>query len=399
MWKALHSYRPLRWYSTQGKSLFETIDQVQKKWAASGQPVTNASIGEPPFATPALIRDKIRVLSDTLGLHRYPASQGMESLRSAAIDWQTKRFNLDAPFPLSQCLVTNGSKEALSALVQALVGPGEILGVPDASYPIPRNAALARGGEVFDVPRDAKGELLFEEIPDEVVGRMKLLYLNYPANPTGQVASKDFYQRVTDWAARHEIKLLSDLAYAETYFVGEAKPRSIFQDNPKARSLAVEAYSASKQFSAASLRVGWVVGAKDLIGKIQAHKSYSSDGTCELLQLSVAEALRQGVKEQEQWRQVLTERRGYVAHRLSQLGLESSWPRGGMFFWIKAPSPLTGEALFQKLADRQCLVMPGGAFGPKGKDYIRVSLGADQKDLERVLAALEVVIKPFSIAV
>jgi len=357
--------------------VFNEVNAMKAKARAAGEDIIDFGMGNPDSPTPAHIVEKlVETIADPRS-HRYSASRGIPGLRKAIAAYYERRFGVNID-PESEAIVTLGSKEGLANLASAITSPGDVILVPNPSYPIHQFGFIIADGAVRNIPvlPDEDFFTALDSAVAQSVPKPMAVVLNYPNNPTTAMADLAFYERVVDYCRHHEIYILSDLAYAELYFDGPPPP-SILQV-PGARDIAVEFTSMSKTYSMPGWRIGFATGNKHLISALSRIKSYLDYGAFTPIQVAATAALNGPQDCVDQMRQLYRERRDVLIDSMDQAGWEIPSPPSTMFAWAPLPAAFAdlGSNEFAKLLLREAMVAvsPGIAFGEHGDGHVRISL-------------------------
>jgi alanine-synthesizing transaminase len=357
--------------------VFAEVNAMKARARAEGQDIIDFGMGNPDQPTPPhIVQKMIEVVQDSR-THRYSNSRGIPGLRRALASYYARRFGVELD-PESEVVVTLGSKEGLANLAAAITSPGDVILVPNPSYPIHPFGFIIAGAAVRNVPVKPDGEFLaaLARAVQHSVPKPTALVLNYPNNPTAELASLDFYGQVVDFCRHHGIYVLSDIAYAEIYF-DVPPPPSILQV-PGAREIAVEFTSMSKTYSMPGWRIGFAAGNKRLIAALARIKSYLDYGAFTPIQAAAAAALNGPQDCVEQIRNVYKTRRNVLIEGLAAAGWPVPAPPATMFAWAPIPSAFRhlGSLEFAKLLLReaQVAVSPGAGFGEHGDSHVRIAL-------------------------
>jgi len=357
--------------------VFASVNDMKAKARAAGADIIDFGMGNPDLPTPQHIVDKLKETVDNPKTHRYSNSRGIPGLRRAVSAYYGRRFGVDVD-PETQAIVTLGSKEGLANLAQAITSPGDVMLVPNPSYPIHPFGFIIAGAAARSIPvtPDHNFMAALERAVQHSVPKPTAVVLNYPNNPTAELATLDFYAEVVDFCRFHEIFILSDLAYSEIYFEGNPPP-SILQ-LPKAWDVAVEFTSTSKTYSMPGWRIGFAVGNERLIGALARVKSYLDYGAFTPIQVAAAAALNGPQDCIEEARQTYKERRDILIEGLSAAGWDIPSPPATMFAWAPLPPAFKelGSVEFSKmlLAEAEVAVAPGLGFGEHGDEHVRIGL-------------------------
>ena len=357
--------------------VFAEINELKARARANGEDIIDFGMGNPDSATPPHIVNK---LTETVGdprTHRYSASRGIPGLRKAISAYYARRFDVSID-PENEVIVTLGSKEGLANLASAITSPGDVILVPNPSYPIHQFGFVIAGASVRNVPvvPDNNYMLGLERAVIHSIPKPTALVLNYPNNPTTLTTDLDFYRQVVDFCRYHEIYILSDLAYAELYFDNNPPPSIL--EVPGAKEIAVEFTSMSKTYSMPGWRIGFAAGNARLISALARIKSYLDYGAFTPIQVASTAALNGPQECVEKIRKLYKERRDVLIESMSIAGWKIPVPNSTMFAWAPIP-PLfenKGSVQFSKilLKEAKVAVAPGLAFGEHGDGYVRISL-------------------------
>ncbi|MGE0253921.1 MAG: LL-diaminopimelate aminotransferase [Alphaproteobacteria bacterium] len=357
--------------------VFAEVNAMKAKARGAGDDIIDFGMGNPDLPTPQHIVDKLTEAVQDPKTHRYSNSRGIPGLRRAQAAYYERRFNVLLD-PETEVIATLGSKEGLANLAQAITAPGDVILVPNPSYPIHQFGFIIAGGAVRYLPVKPDEDFLrsIERAVTHTVPKPVALVINYPANPTAYVATLDFYRSVVELCRKHEIYVLSDIAYAEIYFDGNPPP-SILQV-PGAKDIAVEFTSMSKTYSMPGWRIGFAAGNKRLIAALARVKSYLDYGAFTPVQVAATAALNGPQDCVDEMRAIYKERRDVLVDAFSRAGLYIPAPPATMFAWAPLPEPFAemGSVEFAKLLQTHAkvAVSPGVGFGEHGEGFIRVAL-------------------------
>jgi alanine-synthesizing transaminase len=366
--------------------VFEEVNRAKARARNHGADIIDLGMGNPDMPTPAHIIEKMK---ETLGkprTDRYSASRGIPGLRKAQAAYYARRFGVKLN-PDTQVVATLGSKEGFANVAQAITAPGDVVLVPDPSYPIHAFGFLMAGGVLRSVPSDptpdffvALEHALVRSIPKPIA-----VVVCYPSNPTAFVADLDFYRDLVAFAKKHGILILSDLAYAEVYFDGQPPP-SVLQV-PGAMDITVEFTSMSKTFSMAGWRMGFAVGNERVIAALARVKSYLDYGAFTPVQVAAAAALNGPQECVGEMRETYTRRRDVLVESFGRAGWQVPPPRASMFAWSPIPEPFRelGSVEFSKLLveKAEVAVSPGTGFGERGEGYVRIALVENEQRIRQ----------------
>jgi alanine-synthesizing transaminase len=357
--------------------VFEQVNKLKAAARARGADIIDLGMGNPDLPTPTSIVDKLCEVVRDPRTHRYSASRGIPGLRKAQANYYARRFGVKLN-PETQVVATLGSKEGFANMAQAITAPGDVVLCPNPTYPIHSFGFIMSGGVVRSIPAEpdhnfipALERAVLHSIPKPVA-----LILSYPSNPTACLATLDFYKDVVAFARKHEIIILSDVAYAEIYFDGNPPPSVL--EVPGAMDVTVEFTSMSKTFSMPGWRMGFAVGNERLIAALSRVKSYLDYGAFTPIQVAASAALNSNGHEIEEVRSIYQRRRDVLVDAFGRAGWEIPPPPATMFAWTKIPEQFRhlGSLEFSKLLVEKAdvAVAPGIGFGEHGDDYVRIAL-------------------------
>lgn len=368
--------------------LFAEVNAMKARARAAGEDIIDLGMGNPDMPTPPHIVEKLTEAVQNPRTHRYSSSRGIVGLRRAIAAYYGRRFGVDVD-PETETIVTLGSKEGLANLAQAITAPGDVILAPNPSYPIHTFGFIIAGASIRHLPvgpgRDFMESL--ERAVRHSVPTPSAIVLNYPANPTAQVVDIDFYGAIIDFCRRHEIYVVSDLAYAEIYF-DENPPPSILQV-PGAKDIAVEFTSLSKTYSMPGWRIGFATGNRQLIKALAHVKSYLDYGAFTPIQVAATAALNGPQDCVEQIRATYRSRRDVLVSGLAASGWDIPSPCATMFAWAPVPPAFaeTGSLEFSKLLlqEAKVAVSPGIGFGEYGEGHVRIALVENEQRIRQAV--------------
>lgn len=360
---------------------------------AAGIDVITLSMGDPDLPASQAVVDRLCAEMQRPINHRYPEYRGLRALHEAIAAWFERRFHVTLT-PEQDILPLLGSKEGLAYAASAVLNAGDIALVPDPYYTVYVTAATTVGAEPYLLPMLEENHYLIdlEAIPSAVLARARLLWLNYPNNPTTGIADIAFFERVVAFARRHNLVIVHDMAYAEVYF-DDFRPVSILQV-PGARDVAVELHSLSKTYNMAGFRVGMLVGNPALVDAVGRLKSNIDSGMFRPVQYAAIEALNLPASWIEERNVIYQRRRDLLVEGCNALGLRTESPRAGLYVWAHVPQGYTSKDFTQWLFD-QCGVMvtAGANFGPSGEGYIRISLTESDERIRTAISRVQHVLR------
>ena len=373
--------------------VFSEVNQLKLAARALGKDIIDFGMGNPDMPTPTHIVDKMQETLRNPKTHGYSASRGINGLRKAVAGFYARRFSVEID-PETETIVTLGSKEGLANLASAITTPGDVILVPNPSYPIHQFGFMIAGASVRNVPvlpdKNYMGAL--ESAVRHSVPKPIALVLNYPNNPTTITAPFEFYEEVVSFCKSHEIYILSDLAYSELYFDGYPPP-SILEVSG-AKDIAVEFTSMSKSYSMAGWRVGFATGNSKLISALGRVKSYLDYGAFTPIQVAATAALNGPDSCIKDIREIYKKRRDVLVASMATAGWEIPSPQATMFAWAPIPDKFKhlGSIEFSKLLlnEADVAVSPGVAFGEYGEGYVRISLVENEQRIRQAARNIKV---------
>jgi len=365
--------------------LFVEIDRKKRAAREAGRDVIDFGIGDPDRPTPAFIVERMQAAVADPANHRYPFDEGAKAFRQAIVSFMQQRYGvtLDAAREVWGLI---GSKEGIAHLPLAVLNPGDVSLVPEPGYPVYRSSTILAGGEPYTLPlTEARGWLPdLTSVPSDIARRARLLFLNYPNNPTGAVASLEFFQEVVDFARQHDLVLAHDAAYSELYF--DQPVPSVLQV-PGARDVAIELHSASKTFNMTGWRVGFAVGHADVVAALGRTKSIIDSGVFSAVQ-QAAMAAYEGYRRPEitATLAMYRERAEALVRGLRECGFRVADPRATFYVWAGVPQGQDSFGVAGRLLDEADVVcVPGAGFGPAGEGYVRFALTVDVGRIRQAL--------------
>jgi LL-diaminopimelate aminotransferase len=364
--------------------LFAEIDRRKRAALARGVDLIDLGIGDPDIPTPTPVVEKLMESASRPVNHRYPSSSGMAEFRRAVASWYEARFNVQLD-PEKEVVSLIGSKEGIGNMAVAFVDPGDVVLVSSPCYPVYHIGTAFNGGKNYFLPLKKENQFLpdLDAIPNDVAAQAKLLWINYPNNPTAAVADASFYKRVVEFANKHNIIVCHDAAYTEMGYDGY-RPMS-FLEVDGAREVGIEFHSLSKTFNMTGWRVAMAVGNPDIVGGLAQAKSNLDSGIFQAVQEAGIEALRLGDAIVEPSRKIYQERRDILVDGLRAVGLECEKPRATFYVWVACPKGLSSADFTAKLLDEAGVVTtPGNGFGDAGEGYVRFTVCVDKERLREV---------------
>jgi LL-diaminopimelate aminotransferase len=370
--------------------LFVEIDRAKRRAIEKGVKVIDFGVGDPDQPTPKFILDAMQKAIKDPKTHHYPLDRGNTAFRKAAADWLKKRFHYSFN-PDTEILPLIGSKEGIAHLPLAYVNPGDVTLVPDPCYPPYKSGTLFAGGEAHLMPLKEENGFLpdYASVPAAVLKRAKIIFVNYPNNPTGAVAPLSFYEKLVKWARENKILIASDLAYSEVYF-GKHRPVSIFEV-PGAKDVAIEFHSLSKTCNMTGWRIGFAVGREEAISGLLRVKSNIDSGVFTAVQHTGVEALKNSFGFSKKTNIMYRRRRDLLVGGLKDLGFPVKANEATFYVFTKLPAGHTDSTQFCKdlLEKAGIVATPGVGFGKPGEGYVRFTLTVAEPEIREALTRMK----------
>ena len=369
--------------------LFVGISRKIAEKKAQGVEVISFGIGDPDIPTPSPIVDTLRQAALDTPNHRYPETEGLPAFREAAAGWYRRRFGLSLD-PKTEVLSLIGAKEGIGHASLCFIDPGDIALVPDPGYPVYSVGTWFAGGECHWMPLLEENSWLpdLDAIPADVASTARVMWLNYPNNPTGALADLDYFAKVVDFAKANDILVMHDACYTEVAYDG-LRPVSFLQV-PGAKDISLEFHSLSKSYNMTGWRLGVALGNAELINALMVVKSNLDSGVPQAIQMMGIEALNGPVDSVDGRNAIYQRRRNRLIEALRRVGLHVDPPKASLYVWAKVPEGYSSAELTEMLLEeRDIVVTPGSGYGRYGEGYIRLSLTIADDDFERGLEHLE----------
>jgi len=383
------THEPSKRLQALPRYLFAELERKRADAEAAGREVIDLSIGDPDLPTPPPVLEKIAVAATDPANHRYPTSAGMPAARRDIAAWFANRFGVSLD-PLEECAILIGSKEGIGHFPLAILNPGDEVLMPDPGYPVYfAGTTFAGATPIRYVLRESNGFLPdLADLDRLATPRTRVVWVNYPNNPTGALATRAFYEALVAWAERRDLIVASDAAYSELYF--DEPPPSIFEI-PAARGRAIEFHSFSKTFNMTGWRLGFAVGAPPLVGALVRLKANVDSGAPQAIQLAAAWALNAYLPTHgPALRAVYRERRDVAVEGLRKLGCPVTEPGGAFYVWGRVPAGERSIAFAARVFDHTGVMLtPGVGFGEQGEGYFRIALTGPVAVIDRALRLLE----------
>ncbi len=366
--------------------LFQELDRLKAEIQAKGVDVIDLGVGDPDLPTPPHIVEALREAVKDPSTHRYPSYSGMNDFRDCVARWYEKRFGVSLE-PSREVITLIGSKEGIAHLPLAFINPGDVVLVPSPAYPVYHAGTVLAGGKSYFMPLTAEKNFLpdLDSIPPSVATQAKMMFINYPNNPTGATAEADFYERVVAFAKKYDIIVCHDAAYSEMCFDGY-RPMS-FLEVKGAKDVGIEFHSLSKTYNMTGWRLGFAVGNPDVIAGLGQVKSNIDSGAFNAVQKAGIVALEGDQSCVMEMRRIYQERRDVLVEGLRSAGLSPFVPKATFYVWCPVPAGETSTRFAMKLLKEAGIVTtPGNGFGEPGEGYIRMALTVPK---ERIAEAVE----------
>jgi LL-diaminopimelate aminotransferase len=365
--------------------------QISKKIAAKkarGEEVISFGIGDPDIPTPAHIIDKLCASARDPANHRYPESEGLPELRKTIADWYLKRFRV-ALDPEKEVLPLIGSKEGIAHIALCMIDAGDVALVPDPAYPVYSIGTMLCGGRSHFLPLKEENNYLpdLESVPADVLKKTRLLWLNYPNNPTSAVADLAFFEKAVRFAAENKIAICHDGPYTEVAYDGY-RPSSFLQAKG-AKEVGIEFHSFSKTYNMTGWRIGMAVGNAQMIDALRRIKSNIDSGIPQAIQYMAMKAITGSQDCIPEHNRIYQARRDKILDVLGKIGIRAARPRASLYIWAKCPTGYTSAEFAEDLLEQSGVVVtPGNGYGANGEGYFRISMTIADDQLEKGLAKL-----------
>jgi LL-diaminopimelate aminotransferase len=369
--------------------LFAELDRKKAEARARGVDVIDLGVGDPDTPTPDHIIAKLTEAARNPQYHRYPSYSGLNSFREAVSRWYEKKAGIKLE-PRQEIVSLIGSKEGLAHIPLAFVNPGDVVLVPSPAYPVYKIATLFAGGIPYEMPLLKENGFLpdLDAIPAEVLAKAKMMFLNYPNNPTAAVADAGFFRKVVAFAKKHNIMICHDYAYSEMTFDGYRAPS--FLETPDASQVGIEFHSLSKTYNMTGWRIGWAAGNAQIIGGLGQIKSNIDSGIFEAIQIAGITAMENDEAWLARMSALYAERRDTLVQGLQKLGIKAASPKATFYVWTEVPEGYTSASFVAHLLEKAGIVTtPGNGFGDPGEGYFRMALTVSTERIEEALTRLK----------
>lgn len=370
--------------------LFAEIDRMKQEVKKKGMDIIDLGIGDPDLPTPDFIIKKLQETAADPANHRYPSYAGLLQFRESVARWYKKRFNVDLD-PEEEVISLIGSKEGIAHIPLAFVNNGEGVLVPSPGYPVYQASTIFAGGEPIEMPLMEENNFLpdLKSIDKNKLPGLKLMFINYPNNPTAAVAGKDFFKEVVEFARINNIIVCHDAAYSEITYDGYVAPS--FLEIEGAKDVGVEFHSLSKTFNMTGWRIGFAVGNREIIKGLAALKTNIDSGIFQAIQLSAIEALNDSSDVLNKTMKIYHERRDILLEGLASIGWKVQKPQATFYVWAGIPEGEKSsiEVAKKLLQEKGIVVTPGVGFGRFGEGYLRFALTVRKERLKEAVERLK----------
>ncbi|MDR1577687.1 MAG: LL-diaminopimelate aminotransferase [Deltaproteobacteria bacterium] len=368
--------------------LFKELDRIRDEVRARGVDVIDLGVGDPDRPTPPEVIQALNKAAVDPANHQYPVYSGMNSFLGVVAKWYQKRHGVDLD-PNTEVCSLIGSKEGLAHFPLAFVNPGDVTLVPEPAYPVYSSSTLFAGGKVHYLPLLEKNGFLpdYQATPAEVLKKAKIIWVNYPNNPTGAPASLDFYRGLVDFARANDLIVVSDAAYSEVTWADRPHPSAL--EIPGAKDVVIEFHSLSKTYNMTGWRIGWAVGGAKLVKGLGLVKSNIDSGVFQAVQWAAMAALEGSQASVKAMGELYRARREVLVKGLTKAGLEVFPTQYTFYVWIKAPKGLkSADFASRVLNEAGVVITPGNGFGPSGEGWARIALVREIPRLEEAASRL-----------
>jgi LL-diaminopimelate aminotransferase len=369
--------------------LFARIDKKKAEARLRGIDLIDFGIGDPDIPTPANIIERMKEAVGDPKNHQYPSYEGLLEFRKAVADWYLTRFGVSLD-PETEVVTLIGSKEGIAHIPWAYIESGDVALIPSPGYPVYKIMTLLAGGTPYIMPLKEENRYLprFDLIPEDVLRRAKLLFINYPNNPTGAYADDAFYEEALEMAKKYDILLCHDAAYSEIAYDGY-NPRSALEFD-KEKKHSIEFHSLSKTYCMTGWRIGFAVGNKEAVYNLGKLKTNIDSGVFQAIQYAGIEALTGDQTSVAEMKRVFQKRRDLVVDGLLSVGIKVERPRATFYIWATVPGGYTSADFCEKLIEETGIVVtPGSGFGDEGEGYFRISLTINEERIAEAIKRLK----------
>ncbi len=365
--------------------LFAELDRKKEEVQARGVDVIDLGVGDPDQPTPSHIIDKLAEAAREPRHHKYPSYSGLNSFREAVSRWYKHRAGVTLD-PLKEVVSLIGSKEGIAHIPLAFINPGDVMLVPSPAYPVYKISTLFAGGIPYEMPLLKENGFLpdLTTIPADVLAKARMMFLNYPNNPTAAPATEAFFKEVVAFANQHNIMICHDFAYSEMAFDGYKPPS--FLETPGAMEVGIEFHSLSKTYNMTGWRIGFAAGNAEIIGGLGQIKSNIDSGIFEAIQIAGIEAMEDDAAWLHEMQTHYTERRDVLMAGLAKLGIKAEKPKATFYIWCEVPDGYTSTSFVAHLLEKAgIMTTPGNGFGDPGEGYFRMALTVSKERLQEAV--------------
>ena len=365
--------------------LFVQISRKIAEKKAQGIEVISFGIGDPDIPTPDYVVDALGDASHDPPNHRYPESEGLPEFREGVADWYLRRFGVELDHE-KEVISLIGAKEGIGHVAFCFLDAGDVALVPDPGYPVYAMGTLFAGGESYMLPLTSENDWLLDldSIPDDIARKAKLLWLNYPNNPTGAVTDLDYFSKAIEFAKTYDIAVMHDACYTEVAYDGYRPPS--FLQAKGAMDVGIEFHSLSKSYNMTGWRIGMAVGNAEMIEALLTIKSNLDSGVPQAVQHMAIEAMKRPLESVDDRNNVYQARRDRIVPVLKDMGMKVESPKAGLYIWAGVPEGYTSAEFAEKLLeDTDVLMIPGGNYGAAGEGYVRLSITLQDELIDKAL--------------
>ena len=369
--------------------LFAEIDKKKEAAIEKGVDIINLGIGDPDQPTPSHIIDQLTKSARDPETHDYPPYEGTKEFRAAVADWYLRRFGVKLD-PQKEVISLIGSKEGIAHVFLAFIDPGDVSLIPDPAYPVYKTGTLFANGEPYNMPLLEENSFLpdLDSIDEETAKRAKLIFLNYPNNPTGAIANKEYFKEVVDFAKKYDLLICHDFAYSELAYDGYQAPSFLEVDG--ARDVCLEFHSLSKTYNMTGWRIGFAVGNQEAISALSIIKTNVDSGIFKAIQEAGITALTGPQDHIPRLIDMYAQRRDAVVNGLNQLGWKIDPPKATFYVWLPTPNGISAIDFANYVLEKTGIIMtPGIGYGQYGEGYVRIALTVDVPRIKEAMNRLE----------
>lgn len=369
--------------------LFAEIDRKISEAKAKGIDIISLGIGDPDTATIPTVVAEMHAAIDNPANHDYPPYNGTEQFRNASVAWMKKRFGVELDAN-TEMLANIGSKEAIAHVFFAYVDEGDYTLIPDPGYPVYKNATIFAGGTPYSMPLLAENNFLpdFDKIPEEIAKKSKLMFLNYPNNPTSAVCDLEFFKKAVAYCKKYDILLCHDQAYCEMTYDGYVAPSILEVEG--AKDIAIEFFSHSKSYNMTGWRVGFVAGNASAIKALGTIKNNIDSGVFKAIQQAASKAYDAPKEQIENLNKIYKERKDIMEAGLKELGWDITPSKATFYLWLPVPKGFTSEEFVSVMLEKAGVVVPpGNGYGTYGEGYFRIALTKDVETIKKALSRIK----------